>query len=295
MLLFKKIVFFFVCLISLTRLDSQQAQYGFGLGLNNYWGDLEVESPVKNTFIVDPAFQVFFKQRVSDHFSMRLNVHVGKIHGDDANSTGEGRNSRNLNFNSSLREFALSLEYSLWDLNKDHIDWSPYGGVGVGFFKFNPRTIFNHPDGRILDVELQALGTEGQGLTGQADKYSLTALSLPIYGGLIFKMNEKIRIGFEVIFRYTSTDYLDDVSTNYFPLDDFPNTEIGQLASYLANRTDEYLGLPENDPMSIRDANLRGSPSAKDFFHSAMISVYINLEKGLFGEGLGRGVDCYSF
>jgi len=295
MLLFKKIVFLLICLISIFKLDSQQAQCGFGLGLNNYWGDLEVESLFRNALIADPAVQLFFKQRVNDHFSLRFNVHLGKIHGDDSKSVGEGRISRNLNFSSRVTEYALSLEYSLWDLNKSTVDWSPYGGVGVGVFKFNPKTSFNHPDGRILDIALQPLGTEGQGLTNQPPKYSLTAMSLPVYVGLIFKVNNKIRIGAEVVFRYTSTDYLDDVSTNYFPNDDFPNTENGQLASYLANRTDEYLGLPENDPLSIRDASLRGSPSANDFFHSAMISVYFNLDKGLFGDGLGRGVDCYTF
>lgn len=295
MLLFKKIVFLLICLISVAKLNSQQAQYGFGFGLNNYWGDLEVESPVRNAFLVDPALQLFFKQRISNHFSLRFNVHLGKIHGDDANSTGEGRKSRNLNFNSKVYEYALSLEYSLWDLNKSYVGWSPYGGLGVGFFKFNPMTTYNHPDGRILNVALQPLGTEGQGLSGQSEKYSLTAMSLPVYGGLKFKVNDKIRIGIEVILRYTTSDYLDDVSTNYFPVDDFPNSDSGQLASYLSNRTDEYLGLPENDPMSIRDASLRGSPSANDFFHSAMISVYFNLDNGLFGDGLGRGVDCYTF
>ena len=297
MQLFRKLVNSIICLLALnsvTSLNAQQAQVGIGLGMNNYWGDLQTESLVKNAFILDPAFQLFYKEHMNEQLSIRFNLHIGKVHGDDANSSGEGRQSRNLNFNSLVTEFTISLEYALWDIRKEKYNWTPYAGVGVGIFRFNPKTEFLHPDGRLLNVSLQNIGTEGQGLPGQADRYSLTAFSIPVYGGLIFQVNDRLSVGLELILRYTTTDYLDDVSTAYFPIENFPNTEQGQLASFLSNRTDEFLGLPENDPMSIRDAQLRGSAEANDFFHSGMISIYYRLETGIFGRNSG-GVDCYTF
>ena len=298
MLLFKKIVFILFCLLAsfLGNVTlAQQAQFGIGLGMNNYWGDLQVESPTQNAFVLDPAVQFFYKQRLSANLHLRINAHFGRVHGDDSNSSNEDRQLRNLKFSSKVNEFSLSTEYDLWDLQKSFVTWTPFIGVGVGVFSFNPKTEYLHPDGRLLTIELQTLGTEGQGLPGQPEKYGLTALSIPVYGGLKFKINEKLSLSIELILRYTTTDYLDDVSTSYFPFESFPNTEIGQLASYLSNRSDEFLGLPENHPSSIRDAQLRGSAFANDFFHTGMITLAINLDRGIFGDGLGKGIDCYSF
>jgi len=274
-------------------LIGQRTELGFGIGGNNYWGDLEPESVGKNILLISSAFHISLKQDIIHNFNFRANLHIGNLSGGDKNANGKIRQRRNLDFQTPIRELFLALEYELWDLNDPKYTFTPYGGAGVGIFKFNPKTEYTFQDGRTRTIELQPLGTEGQGLAGFAPKYDLRAFSFPIIGGLKFKYGEKIYITLEIIARYTNTDYLDDVSTDYLPTSTFPDTPEGQLASYLNNRIDEFLGLPENDPEAIELATKRGSITSNDFFHSGMATIYIKL-----GSGKSRGkrkVKCYSF
>ncbi len=41
------------------------------------------------------------------------------------------------------------------------------------------------------------------------------ALVVPIGVGVKYALNERMNLGFEVVYRYTTTDYLDDVSKTY--------------------------------------------------------------------------------
>ena len=43
------------------------------------------------------------------------------------------------------------------------------------------------------------------------------AYCFPLGVGIKYSLNEKINLGFELTYRFTTTDYLDDVSTTYAP------------------------------------------------------------------------------
>ena len=63
-------------------------------------------------------------------------------------------------------------------------------------------------------MDLQPLGTEGEGFYKGEKKYNLTQLAIPIGGGFKYAISNNVRIGIEVGFRKLFTDYLDDVSEN---------------------------------------------------------------------------------
>jgi hypothetical protein len=43
------------------------------------------------------------------------------------------------------------------------------------------------------------------------------AACIPLGVGVKYSLNRDINLGFEVVYRFTTTDYLDDVSTTYAP------------------------------------------------------------------------------
>ena len=117
---------------------------------------------------------------------------------------------RNLDFYTDVNELSGDMRYEPF---RNPVIWgnprwffSPYAGIGLGIFKFNPKTMYNG-----TEVELQPLGTEGPNNT-----YSLTQLSVPISIGLkLNSPNRKYAIGIDFTYHFTNTDYLDDVSTVY--------------------------------------------------------------------------------
>ena len=84
-------------------------------------------------------------------------------------------------------------------------------------------------------VRLQPLNTEGQGLPGYAKPYSLISVAFPIGLGVRYKLNNSWDLGFEMGFRYTLTDYLDDAGGNYADPTDL--TSQSPLSASMANRT----------------------------------------------------------
>ena len=74
-----------------------------------------------------------------------------------------------------------------------------------------------NPDYYSQWIDLQPLGTEGQGTTAYPDrkKYSRTQIAIPMGGGVKISLNDNLNIAFSFSARKTYTDYLDDVSTTY--------------------------------------------------------------------------------
>ena len=103
-----------------------------------------------------------------------------------------------------------------------------YAFAGIGAFYFNPKAFYANQW-----VPLQPLGTEGQGI-GPLNKYLRFNISLPLGIGFRYAINYQWRLGIEVDYRKTFTDYIDDVSTVYYSPDSLLKYR-GPAAVYLAN------------------------------------------------------------
>jgi hypothetical protein len=91
--------------------------------------------------------------------------------------------------------------------------FTPYVTLGLGVFSFNPYTFTDAGE----KTYLSPLLTEGQNT-----QYSTMALCVPFGVGFKYSINPKTNLSFEVVHRFTTTDYLDDVSTTYAGENIFP-------------------------------------------------------------------------
>lgn len=152
-----------------------------------------------------PSFGLFCRVANSRRFSTRFNLNFGAVQGDDARTQNA---SRGLSFESGIWEFNIIGEWhSIRIRHTENSLTFPYLFGGVGAFHFNPKA---QVDGEL--VELQPLGTEGQGLPSYPKRYSRMQVNFPIGAG-IKMVNRKFTFGFEAGARFLLTDYLDDVSS----------------------------------------------------------------------------------
>ncbi|MCH8905099.1 MAG: hypothetical protein IIA45_14425, partial [Bacteroidetes bacterium] len=119
--------------------------------------------------------------------------------------------------------------------------------------------------------ELQPLGTEGQGIVAGKKTYSRTQLSIPAGISIIYKSNSRVRIGFEIGYRKTFTDYLDDVSTIYFD-ENILVEQKGTVAGAVSNRTREITTDPDQ-LVYFQAGSQRGDPTDKDSYIFSVFSI----------------------
>ena len=143
--------------------------------------------------------------------------------------------------------------------------------AGIGAFYYNPKTRLDGPW-----IELRPLRTEGQGLPGGADEYGSVSLCIPLGVSYSMRINKQVSIGIEAAYRYTFTDYIDDVSTDYYnPYDIalYVGGDQAEVASYLSNPS---LGVAQGGLSSRVTApgQQRGDPTDDDGYMFAMFKVH---------------------
>ena len=261
-------------------LQAQYKEIGIFAGISNYQGDLSPAELSQSLNRTHASFGVFGRYNMNNYLSVKLGATYGTISGDDADSNRE----RNLNFKSDLLDVSVTGEFNILGYQPYALErvFSPYIFAGVGIVHFNPRTQY---EGEW--VELQPLGTEGQGSSAEyGSKYGLTQVVIPFGGGLKYAINDSWNLGAELGFRKTFTDHLDDVSDRYVD-EDLLLANNGELSVALANRTGE----------PIPAGRLRGNPDNKDWYIFTGFSVSYNfLDNGLVGS-LSRGrrkTGCFS-
>ena len=243
----------------------------------------------KSNFSVNAAYIYHFKRKLN----FRGNLCFAQIGADDAISKDLNRANRNLNFKSSIIEVSGIVEYyfakpitgnkyNLKDVQGHKLapnilaHWGFYIMGGVGGFYYNPKGLnnkvynsgahmnsdFNHlPDN--VWYNLRPLHTEGQGMEGNKTKfqksgktYSPVALCFPLGFGLEKAFNGDVGLKIEASYRFTNTDYLDDVSGVYHNRDEI-ESEYGIIAAVMSGTSSglerSYIGFVDNvgDPAPI--------------------------------------------
>jgi uncharacterized protein DUF6089 len=123
---------------------------------------------------------------------------------------------------------------------------------------------------------LRSLGTEGQGTALYPDRkiYSTMGIAIPLGVGIKYAINERFNIGFEVLHRFTNTDYLDDVSKTYVDPAVFPPNPDGSISQALLMSDRSY---EVGEPIGI-PGRQRGNSRQRDQFLTAMVHFTINLQ-----------------
>jgi Domain of unknown function (DUF6089) len=249
-----------VFILSLSALvsNAQDWEYGIMAGVSNYHGDLAYNIVPKETKL---AFATQVRFNITPYWSNRTALSYGSISGSDENF--EDYRLRNLSFKNDIWEFSNVMEFNFLPFGSRTLskDFSSYAMLGIAAFYHTPKAFYDNKW-----RNLRKLYTEGQ---SQKQQYGVIQLAIPFGGGIKYNITPNWVVGFEVGWRKTFTDYLDDVSTVYPDLLDQADNR-GTLSASLSDRSWELDGVGE--PLSLA-GDERGDPEMKDFYFFSMFTI----------------------
>ena len=215
----QKLLLSFITLFTLTfsAYSQYRIDYGFSLGASNYLGEMGGGIDERRGGVADMKLDYtrwtvggFYRYRFSNRFAIKGSLNYIRLSGDDSKTLNPARRARNLNFKNDMLELDAHLELYIYKVNdvggtgRYTSDFNLYVFGGVG-------TFYSSPKGQDVSgewVSLRPLQTEGV-------SYSPISFSLPVGLGFYYTIERKYRLGMEVSWRTTFTDYIDDVSTAY--------------------------------------------------------------------------------
>ncbi|WP_317195468.1 DUF6089 family protein [Rufibacter psychrotolerans] len=272
---------------------------GVSLNAMNYFGDVTPESDFTSLRLgsTRPSISVHFTRKFTPRVYGRAALSWGRITGDDSKSAdfsepeNEPRYKRNLSFRNDIKELSLLGIVDLFENRRTYLrrpDFTPYAFAGVAVFHHNPKAYYDGRDPRLAAgwYELQPLGTEGQYASnnqGYPEPYKRVQFAIPFGLGVKYKLARTWDVAFEITWRKTFTDYLDDVSTTYADKGDLPSEAARILSDRSADnaRAGNYPIMTQNTPVGqYRNiagygtrGDQRGDTSDDDWFISTGFSL----------------------
>ena len=165
---------------------SQFIEFGAGLGVSHYAGDLNPYPRIAKSNLAGTAL---YRMNFSEIVSVKFALTPGSVSGDDQRPFDELGEQRRYAFKHSFYEFSSVFEYHFMDYRSGNFrqKWSPYIFVGFGFLRM--------------------------GNTEPAyEDYSRLQFVLPMGGGVKYLLSKRLTLGFEAGARKTYFDYLDGIS-----------------------------------------------------------------------------------
>ncbi len=298
----KKLIFIFASFLIISNVFGQSMkynlEYGIKIGASNYLGDIGsgnlARGFVYNLELADTRIMAgaFMRLRFHPLFSYEAAFNYANIQGADKNSINYARTGRNLSFSNNMFMLNNKLLFLPSQLHVSDIGHTGrYNNEFDGYVFAGLGVLYHNPTAEYLGTKhsLRALKTEGQ-------NYSAVALSIPMGAGFYFthvtRKRKRHRIGFEMSWNLTFTDFLDDISTDYASASEMSSDPI---ASQLANRNPELgsypvglypdalnYGPPNNSGVY---ENQRGDSNDKDNFLLVSLSYsYVIKTKGSFSR-----------
>jgi len=250
-------------------------EVGLILGTSYYLGDLNTTHFNQSSATAG----LVIRKNIDKRFVYKAEVMYLNLKSDERQTSDTIALDRGLHFRSPIYELSGQIEFNFLPYQSGNplYTWTPYVYTGISIFSFNPQA--ENINGEWVD--LQELGTEGQGTTTEFDgntrsKYSLIQFAIPIGGGLKIAVNENFNIVLEYGARKTFTDYLDDVSTTYAG----PNIN----GSWPVEMSDLAQQMSDPNGTHVKDEQ-RGNPDKKDWYSFAGITLSFKLNNNT--------KDCY--
>ena len=216
------------------------------------------------------SFGTGFKLAFTPSVAIRANITYARVSGDDKYTKNPERNQRNLSFFSPIVNSSVMLELSPGESKRFYVF------AGAGFFYFDPKTRLNGNTYRLRDY-----GTEGQYFLPGKEPYRPTVVIFPFGFGYKIKDggNGGSSLSVEFVMNKSTTDYIDDVSTNYVDKAQLANRN-GAVALQLMDRSNStIIGFSESGA-------IRGDPTNMDNFSFLQLVYSAPLGKAR-GSGFG--------
>jgi len=242
--------------------ETQVAEYGLSAGVAHYFGDLNNRANLNRPKM---AIGAFYSKEINSYVGVRLTGHYAQLGYSDQYSQNEFQRRRNLSFNTDIFEIALRGDFNFFKyIPTDPMQsFTPYATIGVGVFSYNPYAYLNGQK-----YYLRPLHTEGETFYNGRKEYGTMAVCIPVGLGIKYAVTDKVNIRFEIAYRFTTTDYIDDVSTTYVGIDKFPS---GSVAAQLQDRS-----YATGTPIGAEGFQ-RGFSKQKDSYAMAEFGVSFNI------------------
>jgi hypothetical protein len=299
----KRVLLLFLSFILLSNSYSQAFLFGekikWEVGLNFgpsfFLGDLGGNSGKGTNNIKDINLEftkmmkgIFVTMYPKNWIGVRLAADVTYLEGSDDIITTTGidelwRKQRNLDFKTTVLEGYLAVEIFPTMLLRRNKEYEPklipYGLVGIGVFRFNPKGSITNAAGDKTWHNLQPLKLEGQGMPEYPDSkpYKLTQLNIPIGAGLKYYASERINLSSEILYRKTFTDYIDDVSKNYIDPNNYNKYLPAADAALAYKLSDKSIGIIYPGMTRYPANTQRGDPKDGDTYFSLVLKLGIRL------------------
>lgn len=191
---------------------------GWSIGACNYVGDLDpgqsfISPSFSKTGIHLGLFGGMFRWK--PRISFRGAIAYNMIRGNDAVSDEPGddifRKARNLNFINHMAEIKVDMVYDLFANKGTYLkrpDYTPYAFLGIAVFYQTPYT--TDAGGKMVNLRTYNNGSNSEGVSS-----SPVQIAVPMGLGVRKKLNKEWDFAFEIGWRMTFSDYLDDVSDKY--------------------------------------------------------------------------------
>ena len=222
----KYILWIFLLLLPLLsfsqRWKMERLEITAGFGASNYFGDIGGTMDKNNwlglkdidLFSTRPNVNFGARYRLNEEMNIRGNLVFAYLEGDDLKSRNEARNYA---FSSSVYEFTVVYEYSIIPENNPvnytlnslmdglrsnnaNLNTYVFGGLGLNFFDVKAMKELADSD--------------------RFDPSTSTSLVVPLGVGIKYPIASGIHVSLEVGGRWTTTDYLDGLTTRYSTAND---------------------------------------------------------------------------
>lgn len=218
---------------------------GVTFGVADLWGDVGTQGIVDHyaneKYYKKPHFMGGLLMRYTAHpvLGIRFNLNYGTLYATDEWNITKAKTAtsveddayqrylRNQDVKTNVWEGNVMIELLPLRFNPEskmaQKAMQPYIAAGVGGFHFRPQTSLIHPlTGRKEWVWTKDLRLEGEGIEGSgAEVSSLWQVCVPVGAGIRWDLGKNMGFGFEYLYRFTTTDRLDNVSSEYVSDDYF--------------------------------------------------------------------------
>lgn len=237
-----------------------------GVGTANYFGDLMQY----NRFYSQPSYAVSagINYAITERLGTRFQLGFQNVKASDSKNKGDQYKARNLSFKSNILDAFVAVDYSFFSLQNTR--FTPFVTAGIGFMSFDPYA----EDAAGNKQKLQPLGTEGQGLAAYPNRkmYQKSTYTFPLGFGFKYKLNRQVVLQLEFNYRFTGTDYLDDVSLNSYPDKTLLDAR-NPVTSKFTWRGNEVGGAAYPQNLALP----RGNPSYNDAFYTTQLKMVFKL------------------
>ncbi len=239
-------------------------EIGISAGYAQYFGDLNSQADMSHAKF---SAALHYTKQMNNYIGIKISATYASLGYSDKYSSNIVQQTRNLSFNNDIWELSVNGTFNFFQFNPgfEGYDFTPYVGLGLGVFTYDPYAYLNGQK-----YMLRLLGTEGQGSAAYPDRtpYKNIAMCLPLTFGLKYALGAKTNVFAELRYRFTTTDYLDDVSATYAP-DAFVAGSPAFLLSDRSYETGSTIGIKGRQ---------RGNTIGNDAFATFHIGVSFNIQ-----------------